>query len=55
MKSYPSGRAGCLYRQTAGSCNVLNTFGDVITYNHLSATRRFHHVLEPSMKFHGIL
>jgi hypothetical protein len=41
MRSYLSGRAGCLYRQAAGSWNVLDTLGDVIICNHLSATRRF--------------
>jgi hypothetical protein len=30
MRSYMSGRAGCLYRQTAGSWNVLDTLSDVI-------------------------
>jgi hypothetical protein len=28
--------------------------GDVIIGNHLSATRRFRHVPEPSMRFYGI-
>jgi hypothetical protein len=51
MKSYLSGRAGCLYRQAAGFWNVLDTLGDVIIGNHLSATRRFYHVPEPSMRF----
>jgi hypothetical protein len=55
MKSYLSGRAGCLYRQAAGSWNVLDTLGDVIICNHLSLTRRFRHVLEPSMRFHEVL
>jgi hypothetical protein len=55
MKSYLSGRAGCLYRQAAGSWNVLDTLGDVIICNHLSATRRFRHVPEPSMRFHEVL
>jgi hypothetical protein len=41
MKSYLSGRAGCLYRQAAGSWNILDTLSDVIICNHLSATRRF--------------
>jgi hypothetical protein len=54
MKSYLSGRAGCLYRQAAGSWNVLDTLGDVIIGNHLSATRRFRYVPEPSMRFRGI-
>jgi hypothetical protein len=55
MKNYLSGRAGCFYRQAAGSWNVLDTFGDVIIGNHLSATRRFRHVSEPSMRFHEVL
>jgi hypothetical protein len=55
MKSYLSERAGCLYRQTAGPWNVLNTLGDVIICNHLSATRRVCHVPEPSMEFHEVL
>jgi hypothetical protein len=55
MKSYLSERAGCLYRQTAGSRNVLDTLGDVIIGNHLSATRRFRHVPESFMRFHGVL
>jgi hypothetical protein len=55
MRSYLSGRAGCLYRQTAGFWNVLDTLSDVIICNHLSATRRFRHVLEPSMEFHEAL
>jgi hypothetical protein len=55
MKSYLSGRAGCLYRQAAGSWNVLDTLGDVIIGNHLSATRRFRYVPEPSMRFHEVL
>jgi hypothetical protein len=55
MKSYLSGRAGCLYRQAAGSWNVLDTLGDVIISNHLSATRRFRHVPEPSMRFLEVL
>jgi hypothetical protein len=55
MRSYLSGRAGCLYRQTAGSWNVLDTLSDVIICNHLSATRRFRHVPEPSMGFHKVL
>jgi hypothetical protein len=54
MRSYLSERAGCLYRQTAGSWNVLDTLGDVIICNHLSATRRFCHVPEPSMGFHEV-
>jgi hypothetical protein len=54
MRSYLSGRAGCLYRQAAGSWNVLDTLGDVIICNHLSATRRFCHVPEPSMGFHEV-
>jgi hypothetical protein len=54
MKSYLSERAGCLYRQTAGFWNVLDTLGDVIISNHLSATRRFCHVPEPFMRFCGI-
>jgi hypothetical protein len=54
MRSYLSGRAGCLYRQAAGSWNVLDTLGDVIICNHLSATRRFRHVPEPSMGFHEV-
>jgi hypothetical protein len=55
MKSCLSGRAGCLYKQAAGSWNVLDTLGDVIICNHLSATRRFRHVREPSMEFHEVL
>jgi hypothetical protein len=55
MRSYLSERAGCLYRQTASSWNVLDTLGDVIICNHLSATRRFRHVPEPSMGFHEVL
>jgi hypothetical protein len=55
MKSYLSRRAGCLYRQAAGSWNVLDTLGEVIIGNHLSATRRFRHVPEPSMRFHEVL
>jgi hypothetical protein len=55
MRSYLSGRAGCLYRQAAGSWNVLDTLGDVIICNHLSATRRFRHVPEPFMRFHEVL
>jgi hypothetical protein len=54
MKSYLSERAGCLYRQAAGSWNVLDTLGDVIICNHLSAIRRFRHVLEPSMGFQNL-
>jgi hypothetical protein len=54
MRSYLSERAGCLYRQTADSWNVLDTLGDVIICNHLSATRRFRHVPEPSMRFHKV-
>jgi hypothetical protein len=54
MRSYLSGRAGCLYRQAAGSWNVLDTLGDDIICNHLSATRRFRHVSEPSMGFHEV-
>jgi hypothetical protein len=54
MRSYLSGRAGCLYRQAAGSWNVLDTLGDVIICNHLSATRRFRHVPEPFMRFHEV-
>jgi hypothetical protein len=30
MRSYLSGRAGYLYRQTAGSWNVLDTMSNVI-------------------------
>jgi hypothetical protein len=55
MKSYLSGRAGCLYRQAAGSWNILDTLSDVIICNHLSATRRFRHVPELSMGFHEVL
>jgi hypothetical protein len=65
MKSYLSGRAGCLHRQTAGFWNVLDTLSNVIICNHLSATRRFchvpesfigfHEVLQGPMRFHGIL
>jgi hypothetical protein len=55
MRSYLSGRAGCLYRQTAGSWNVLDTLSNVIICNHLLATRRFRHVPEPSMRFHEVL
>jgi hypothetical protein len=39
MKSYLSGRAGCLYRQTAGFWNVLDILGNVIIHNHLSAAK----------------
>jgi hypothetical protein len=46
--------AGCLYRQAAGFWNVLDTLGDVIIGNHLSATRRFYHVPEPFMRFREI-
>jgi hypothetical protein len=53
LTSY-SERAGCLYRQTADSWNVLDTLGDVIICNHLSASRRFRHVPEPSMRFHKV-
>jgi hypothetical protein len=55
MRSYLSERAGCLYRQTASFWNVLDTLSNVIIYNHLSATRRFRHVPEPSMGFHEVL
>jgi hypothetical protein len=55
MRNYLSGRAGCLYKQTAGSWNVLDTFSDVIICNHLLATRRFRHVPEPSTGFHEVL
>jgi hypothetical protein len=55
MRSYLSGRAGCLYRQTAGSWNVLDTLSNFIICNHLSAIRRFRHVPESSMRFHGVL
>jgi hypothetical protein len=55
MKSYLSGRAGCLYRQTASSWNVLDTLSNIIICHHLSAIRRFCHVPEPSMKFHEVL
>jgi hypothetical protein len=55
MRSYLSERAGCLYRQTAGSGNVLDTLSDVIICNHWSATQRFCHVPEPSMGFHEVL
>jgi hypothetical protein len=55
MRSYLSEKAGYLYRQTAGSWNVLDTLGDVIIRNHLSASRRFCHVPESSMRFHEIL
>jgi hypothetical protein len=54
MKSYLRWRAGCLYRQAAGSWNVLDTLSDVIIGNHLLATRRFRHVPEPSMRFHEV-
>jgi hypothetical protein len=55
MKSYLSGRASCLYRQTAGSWNVLDTLSNVIIGNHLSASRKFCHVPEPFMEFHEAL
>jgi hypothetical protein len=55
MRSYLSGRADCLYRQTAGSWDVLDTLSDVIICNHLSATRKFRHVPEPPMGFHEVL
>jgi hypothetical protein len=54
MRSYLRWRAGCLYRQTAGSWNVLDTLSDVIICNHLSATRRFCHVPEPSVGFQEV-
>jgi hypothetical protein len=54
MKSYLSGRVGCLYRQTAGSWDVLDTLSNVIC-NHLLASRKFRHVPEPSMGFHEVL
>jgi hypothetical protein len=54
MRSYLSGRAGCLYRQTAGSWNVLDTLSNVIICNHLSASRRFCYVREPSMGFQNL-
>jgi hypothetical protein len=54
MRSYLSKRAGCLYRQTAGSWNVLDTLSNVIICNHLSASGRFRHVPEPSMGFHEV-
>jgi hypothetical protein len=54
MRSYLSGRAGCLYRQAASSWNFLDTLGDVVIGNHLSATRRFRHVPEPFMGFHEV-
>jgi hypothetical protein len=54
MRSYLSGRADCLYRQTVGSWNVLDTLSDVIICNQLSATRRFCHVPEPSIGFHEV-
>jgi hypothetical protein len=44
MRSYLSERASCLYRQAAGSWNVLDTMGDAVICNHLSATIRFRHV-----------
>jgi hypothetical protein len=44
----------CLSRK-AGSGNVLDTLGDVIIGNHLSATRRFRNVLEPSMRLYEVL
>jgi hypothetical protein len=55
MRSYLSGRAGCLYRQTAGFWNVLDTLSNVIICNHLSASKRFCHVPESSMRFHKVL
>jgi hypothetical protein len=55
MRSYLSGRAGRFYKQAAGSWNVLDTLGDAIICNHLSATRRFRYVPEPSMGFHEVL
>jgi hypothetical protein len=45
----------CLRCYTAGSWDVLDTLGDVIICNHLSATRKFCHVPEPSMGFHEVL
>jgi hypothetical protein len=55
MRNYLSERAGCLYRQAAGSWNVLDTLSDVIICNHLLVTRRFRHVPEPSMGLHEVL
>jgi hypothetical protein len=55
MRSYLSERAGYLYRQTAGSWNVLDTLSNVILCNHLSASRKFRYVPEPSMGFHEAL
>jgi hypothetical protein len=55
MRSYLSGRADFLYRQTASSWNVLDTLSDVIICNHLSATGRFRHVPEPPMGFREVL
>jgi hypothetical protein len=39
------------YRQTAGSWNILDTLAYIIIWNHWSATRRFHNILQDSMKF----
>jgi hypothetical protein len=44
-KEYLSGKADCLYRQTAGSWNGVATLGGVIICDHVSATRRFCYVL----------
>jgi hypothetical protein len=55
MKNYLSDRASCLYRDTAGFWNVLDTLSNVIICNHLSATGRFCHVLKSSIGFHEVL
>jgi hypothetical protein len=55
MQEIESRRVDCLYRQTAGFWNALDTLSNVIICNHLSATRRFCHVPEPSMRFHEVL
>jgi hypothetical protein len=41
MKSYLSRKAGCCYRQTAGSWNILDTLAYVMICNHWSVTRRY--------------
>jgi hypothetical protein len=55
MKSYLSRRASCFYRQTASFWNGLDTLGNVMICNYLSATRRFHHFPESSMGFYEVL
>jgi hypothetical protein len=54
MGSYLSERAGCLYRQTAGSWNVLDTLNDVIICQQLEDSAMFQNLPWDSMKFCGI-